>query len=66
MSEIFEGVKKGLIVARRQKLVFMIAWKWEGYPRCINSILEDGGTYGNKNLLLTTIPKNKCLQNIRT
>lgn len=41
--------------------MFVIAWKREGYPRCRNSILEDGGTCGGKNLLLTAIPKNKML-----
>lgn len=41
--------------------MLLIAWKWEGYPRGRNSILEDGGTCGGKILLLTTIPKNKML-----
>lgn len=47
--------------------MFVTAWKWEGYPRCRNSILEVGGTCWGKILLLITIPKKtKCLQNIRT
>lgn len=57
--ETLEEVKKCLTAAGKQKLLFVIAWKWE---RCRNSKSGDERTCGDKDFASHWNFKNMCLE----